>query len=85
MASKNRTGLALIVLIGAALGWETFTLTNSVPGDTISETVQWVFFNYPFVTLLVGVLLGHFVWPIGKPKVEFQHRPSDSEEIDKTP
>jgi hypothetical protein len=60
------TRLAWIVAIVGLLGYEAWTLTNSTPGDTLSEAV-WEVSNYPLVPFLAGIVCGHFFWQRRKP------------------
>jgi hypothetical protein len=55
----NRTGAFLFVLLALAAAWEVWTLTNSVPGDTISDVIQAAA-QTPLVTFLAGVFCGHW-------------------------
>ena len=52
---------ALVVLL---LGYEAATLSNDTAGDTISEVVWSLSDGYGgIVSLLFGLLMGHFFWP----------------------
>ena len=42
--------------------YEAFTLFNAVPGDTISEIHWRLVDDYPVVSFLFGVLMGHLFW-----------------------
>jgi hypothetical protein len=58
----KKTRLAWLIAIGGLLAYETYTLMNSTPGDTLSEAVWAVIYQQPLVPFLAGVLCGHFFW-----------------------
>jgi hypothetical protein len=63
----NRTGTVVAILLGLGVSWEVWTLVNSVPGDTISETVWAAIHDNPIIVFVVGILNGHWFWQ-RKPK-----------------
>lgn len=60
---KDRTGLVVMTTLVLLLGWELWTVANSVPADTISENVWRATEGRPFIPFLTGFLMGHFFWP----------------------
>ena len=48
-------GILLLLL------YEAYALSNTIPGDTLSESV-WKASRRPIVPLLAGLLAGHFFW-----------------------
>jgi hypothetical protein len=50
-------GLCALMLV-----YEFYALTNSHPGDTISE-IFWKLGERPLVPFAFGFLCGHFFWP----------------------
>lgn len=58
----GKTRAAWLIAIVGLLGFEGYTLLNSVPGDTLSEAVWLVSRDYPLVPFLAGLLCGHFFW-----------------------
>jgi len=63
----NRTGTVVAILLALGVSWEVWTLVNSVPGDTISETVWAVIHDNPIIVFVTGILNGHWFWQ-RKPK-----------------
>lgn len=59
MKPKPILGL-LAILLGA---YEAWTLSNQASGDTISEVIWSLSDQWPVLTLLWGLLMGHFFWP----------------------
>lgn len=60
----NGTSLTRKFLAGAVIaivGYETWTLLNMKPGDTISDTV-WKANRRPLIPFAVGMLCGHWFW-----------------------
>lgn len=53
---------AVLIIVGLALCWEAWTVLNSKPGDTISETVWRATVKQPVIPFLVGFLCGHLFW-----------------------
>jgi hypothetical protein len=58
----NRTGTVVAILLALGVSWEVWTLVNSVPGDTISETVWAAIHDNPIIVFVVGILNGHWFW-----------------------
>ncbi len=56
--------IALVIALVGLLAVEAVALGNREKGDTISEIVQGWAFRYPLLPLIVGILLGHFFWPL---------------------
>lgn len=48
--------LAVLYNVAAGMWWN--------PGGTISETFQFVAQRYPLLPFLLGLLLGHLLWPM---------------------
>ena len=59
---SNPTDYVVLGTIILLLLWETWTLTNNHPKDTVSETVWRAMAKQPLVPFLLGMLMGHFVW-----------------------
>lgn len=57
-----KTGRVVLVALIALLGWETWTLVNAYPGDTISETIWSASEATDLVPFASGVLMGHWFW-----------------------
>lgn len=56
--------IALLVPVISYIIWDIFLATNAVKGDTISEVVLFYAKRSLFLPTTLGVLLGHFFWPI---------------------
>lgn len=56
------TKVAWLIAIAGLLAYETWTLFNNIPNDTLSEAVWDVASNYPLVPFAVGILMGHWFW-----------------------
>jgi hypothetical protein len=63
MSLTDKVVLGLVVV---ALAYEGWTLVNSVPNDTISESVWRVATARPLVPFVTGFLMGHFFWQAAK-------------------
>lgn len=63
MKGWHVTVIVLGVFIAGLVAWEIYTLVNDEPNDTISEVVAF-FGRHPIVPFLVGVLIGHWFWPM---------------------
>jgi hypothetical protein len=63
----NRTGTVVAILLAFGVAWEVWTLVNSIPGDTISETVWAAIHDNPIIVFVTGILNGHWFWQ-RKPK-----------------
>lgn len=50
-------GTVILLLI-----YEAYTLANSKPNDTISESIWRASTNRPIVPFVGGLLCGHFFW-----------------------
>jgi hypothetical protein len=59
MSLTDKVILGAVVVLLAYEGW---TLINSTPGDTISESIWRIAASRPLVPFLVGFLCGHFFW-----------------------
>lgn len=58
------TEAVLVATVAALLAWEVWTFRNRRPHDTISEVVQRTNRRWPIVAVLLGILIGHFFWPL---------------------
>jgi len=58
---KNLAPAAWLVFGGGLLAYEIYAVTNSIPGDTLSEAV-WNYGQHPLIALGIGIVLGHFYW-----------------------
>jgi len=59
--TKDKTSTVVSVAILGLLAYEMYTLVNSKPKDTISESM-WRASKRPLVPFALGMLTGHFVW-----------------------
>ena len=57
----ERSKIAWATAIVALLGYEGYTLLNSIPGDTLSEAV-WDISKHPLIPFLAGLVCGHLFW-----------------------
>lgn len=62
MKKRISTEAVVLLAIAGLLGWEAYTLANSIPSDTISEVVWRAVVNQPLVPFLAGLLCGHWFW-----------------------
>jgi L-lactate permease len=61
----NRTvGLVLLATIVGLAGFDLFMMMKYGPNDTISWYVYSITKEWPILTLLVGIVLGHFFFPM---------------------
>jgi hypothetical protein len=64
----KRTLAFTLTMIAIALIYEVCTLTNDIPGDTISEAMWKFFSDFPLFAFILGDILGmlkgHFWWPL---------------------
>ena len=58
----NPTDIFVMILIGVAFAWETWTLSNKRKADTISETIWRAILRRPLIPFLLGALVSHFIW-----------------------
>lgn len=58
----NLTDKVVLAVIALLLAYEGWTLVNSTPADTISESVWRIASSRPLVPFLAGMLCGHFFW-----------------------
>ena len=56
-----RTKIAWLIALVGLLAYETFTLMNGTPNDTLSEAV-WDISRYPLIPFGAGFLAGHLFW-----------------------
>ena len=68
--ARNITSISILTVIIVLLGLEGWLLSNDQKNDTISEVVQDVVFRWPIIGVLLGILVGHFVWPISRKNKE---------------
>jgi hypothetical protein len=52
-----------VVIVGLSL-WATVAALWGGPGDTISEHVRDYAAQYPVLAVALGVLVGHWAWPM---------------------
>ena len=61
-----------IGLLGVALtslvGWDIYVAANDVSGDTISEIVSAAAREFWTIPVAIGVVCGHWLWPLAKPR-----------------
>jgi len=63
---RKYTVLVMALSLFALLLVEVPALLNDEIGDTISEIMWGIAKDYPIVVLFIGILLGHFFWPLRK-------------------
>ena len=68
MKARTITSISILTIIVGLLGLEGWLLSNNEKNDTISEVVQDTIFKWPVIGFLLGLLCGHFVWPIKRPE-----------------
>ena len=51
-------GVTLLLIV-----WDVYAATNKERGDTISEVVLGFARRHPVIPFLLGVLMGHLLWP----------------------
>ena len=59
------TKVVLCVSIVALIVWATVAAIWGADGCTISEHVRYYAAQYPVVPFALGVLVGHWLWPMG--------------------
>ena len=63
----NRTAIALLVLAVVVLVWDIALAMDGIPANTVSAAVhEWGSRSW-FILIGIGVLIGHFFWPLGDP------------------
>ena len=55
-------GIAIAVI--ALLVLEAWSLINKDKCDTISELVAAMAMRWPIITFVLGLLIGHWIWPL---------------------
>jgi hypothetical protein len=68
MKAKNVTLWGIIVAVMALLGLEFWTLVNKEKEDTISEVMYEQSKQFLLIPLCLGMLLGHWYWPLTRKK-----------------
>lgn len=53
--------LAVVTIL--LIAWDVYAATNKERGDTISEVVLAFARRHPVIPFLMGVLMGHLLWP----------------------
>jgi hypothetical protein len=62
---RRYTGLVLVVAVVLLLAWQAYVIVcHAQAGATISETIQAMAFKYPILPYAVGILTGHWFWPV---------------------
>lgn len=56
--------LGLVVTIFSLLVLEAWSLTNKHKSDTISEIINTLVIRWPIIGFLLGLLMGHWIWPL---------------------
>ena len=51
-------GVTLLLIV-----WDVYAATNKAGDDTISEVVLGFARRHPVIPFLLGVLMGHLLWP----------------------
>lgn len=62
LVTKLTVGLLVfsLVIIGA---WDVYLALSKITAETPSEVILTFLSRYPIIAVLVGVILGHLVWP----------------------
>lgn len=65
MTTRQITAVLVLAVVVVLVGWDVYTLAahGSEPA-TISELVRDVAFNHPMIPFGLGVLVGHWFWPV---------------------
>lgn len=64
--SKKITALIMVIATALLIGWDIYVASNDVKGDTISEIIMVLGYNWRILPLSFGVLMGHFFWNVEK-------------------
>ncbi len=56
------TDTVVLIIVGAALAYELWTVLNHTQGDTISESIWKALYRRPLLAFVLGFLIGHWVW-----------------------
>lgn len=67
MSPTDRTALVLLALAVVLLIWDIALATDQIPANTISAAVHEWGSRFWFVLIGIGVLIGHFFWPLQSP------------------
>ncbi|NRA04378.1 MAG: hypothetical protein HRU00_17455 [Myxococcales bacterium] len=67
MSPTDRTALILLALAVALLIWDIALATDHIPANTISAAIHAWGSRSWFVLIGIGVLIGHFFWPMSSP------------------
>ncbi len=71
--TRTVTTIAILVATTVLVGWDLYVNFNTIPGDTISETLANWIKGAPIIAVVLGVVMGHFVgdWPGLQPTLDF--------------
>ncbi len=62
--TRWRTVWVLAIIIVATIGWDFYAAFGTPgAGDTVSEVVLGAARKHPVIPLIVGIVLGHLLWP----------------------
>lgn len=59
---RKETVVLIIVAVLVLVAWDIYVWLEPTPGDTISEIVRDVAWQYSVLPMSLGVLGGHFFW-----------------------
>jgi hypothetical protein len=68
MNYRSATVTILFTVAAGLVGWDFIAYFNGGQDATISKVMVDASTEYPMVTLVAGILMGHFFWQMKKPK-----------------
>jgi len=60
----------IIIIIISTVAIVTNIILIATGNNSISATIQKVMGNYPIIGVAIGILVGHWAWPVGGLKKE---------------
>lgn len=64
--ARRATSAVLIILVLITIIWDIYVVYfNDEKGDSISRIIHDLGNRFWFIQIFVGVLIGHFFWPLG--------------------
>jgi hypothetical protein len=64
--TRKITGALILGCIAVLVVWDIVMATNATEGDTISELALSLSLGNPIIPFAVGVICGHWFWPVSK-------------------
>lgn len=62
LVSKFAVGAVVVVLLLVGV-WDVYLALTRIQGETPSDIILQFLQRYPVIAVLIGVLIGHLVWP----------------------